>query len=204
MQADNSYLTRTSTTLLAGLCDPRDQESWQEFDRRYRPLILSVARRLGLQPADAEDAAQETIAAFVEAYRQRRYERSRGRLRHWLCGIARHKVLDIRRQRQRRESCQSDPTAVAATAGASAVSDDKWRDLWSEECDRVLLRQALVEVRRQVPSEAFESFYLYVIEQWPAKRVAQHLHISVDSVYQHKSRMLGRIRNLLPTLENCW
>jgi len=48
--------TRTSSTLLEGLKDPADRTSWIEFDRRYRPLVFLVARRMGLQAVDAEDA----------------------------------------------------------------------------------------------------------------------------------------------------
>ncbi|MCJ7543287.1 MAG: hypothetical protein MUP47_01770 [Phycisphaerae bacterium] len=48
-------ITRTSTELLEGIKDPSNRAAWSELDRRYRPLILAVARRLGLGHDDAED-----------------------------------------------------------------------------------------------------------------------------------------------------
>src|SRR5205823_5538374 len=52
-------ITRTSTALLEALKDRSDHAVWWEFDGRYRPLLMAVGRRLGLDVADAEDAAQE-------------------------------------------------------------------------------------------------------------------------------------------------
>ena len=89
-------LTRTTTALLEALLDPADDEVWQDFDRRYRPILIAFAQRLGLPD---EDAAQDTLTRFVRSYREGKYDRDRGRLRSWIIGIARHCIYDIHQHR---------------------------------------------------------------------------------------------------------
>ena len=194
--------TQTNTTLLLGLKDLRDETAWRQFDRRYRPLILNVACRLGLQDSDAEDAAQETIAAFIDAYRQEKYDKDKGKLRVWLYGIARHKIRDILRKRSRGEKPITDKTD--ATQFINQVEDTHIESAWEEEWEKAVLRQVLEEVRQQINPQMFESFYLYALEQWPAKRVAAHLQISEDLVYQNKRRTLLKLRESLPRMEEIW
>jgi hypothetical protein len=43
----------TSATLLGRLRDPRDQEAWGTFARRYRDRIFGWCVRWGLQDEDA-------------------------------------------------------------------------------------------------------------------------------------------------------
>jgi hypothetical protein len=72
--------SRTTTALLEGLHDPADAVAWEQFDRRYRPIVVGFASRLGLADADAADVAQEVMLQFVKEYRAGKYDRQRGRL----------------------------------------------------------------------------------------------------------------------------
>jgi RNA polymerase sigma-70 factor (ECF subfamily) len=195
-------LTRTSTILLEGLKNSADQQAWREFDERYRPLILAVAARSGLHAGEADDAAQETMIAFLETYRESRYDRQKGRLRDWLRGIACHKVRDIQRRQGHREKPLADVTH--GTDVLAQVEDTAAEAAWDEEWDNAVLRQCLQEVRQQVEPRTFEAFELFALQDWPAKRVAAHLQLSEDVVYQSKSRILTRIREQLPTLTEIW
>ena len=195
-------LTQTSTILLEGLKDSANQSAWSEFDRRYRPLILAAAQRMGLNAEDAQDAAQETLAAFLEAYRQDKYSRQAGRLRDFLRGIAIHKVRDIQRRRGRQEKSISDKTDEANWL--SQLPDDQARQTWDEEWSKAVLRRCLAEVRPEVSPQQYEAFELFALYQWPAGKVAGQLGISVDSVYQSKHRVLERIRQILPKIEEIW
>jgi RNA polymerase sigma-70 factor (ECF subfamily) len=189
--------------LLDGLRDPGDRAAWAEFNARYRPPVLAVARRLGLQDADAEDVAQETMAAFVQAYREDRYAREQGALGQWLRGIARNKVRDALRKRGREPLPLADRTD--GTGRLERIEDPERLDaLWDEEWEKAVLRQCLDEVRREVEPRTYEAFLLVALRAWPARRVAAHLQISEEVVYQAKSRVLARVRELLPQLEKDW
>ena len=45
----------TQSYLLASLKSPESREAWEEFVVIYRPVIYRMARRHGLQDADAQD-----------------------------------------------------------------------------------------------------------------------------------------------------
>jgi RNA polymerase sigma-70 factor (ECF subfamily) len=197
-----SLISRTSTDLLEALKNPANQTAWGEFDQRYRPLVLAVARRLGLNQADAEDAAQETLAAFVEAYSRGQYDRPRGRLRDFLRGVACHKVRDIQRRsahREKRFPHRSDQTDFMAT-----IPDGHIETVWDYERSNAVLRQCLQEVQHEVSPQTYQAFELTALRQWEAKRAAKHLGISLDVVYQSKHRVLQRIRQLLPEMDDAW
>lgn len=192
-------ITRTSTILLEGLKDTAS-DSWQEFDARYRQLLIAVGRRLGLQASDADDAAQETVATFIVQYRQGQYDRHKGRLRDWLAGIMSHKVRDI----QRRQHSQKNLANQLSIQSLEQVPAPAVQAAMEQEHASAVLRQCLEVVRREVTPQTFHSFDLFVLQQWSADQVAQKLAVSTDVVYQNKRRILQRIRQLLPQLEESW
>ena len=72
-------ITATSTSLLVGLRDLRNEQVWQDFSNRYSPVLVNFGRRLGLSEQDAEDAAQETLISFSNGYRDGLYDPAKGR-----------------------------------------------------------------------------------------------------------------------------
>jgi RNA polymerase sigma factor (sigma-70 family) len=191
-------ITPTKTVFLEDLKDLSNEAAWGEFDRRYRPLLMGTARRLGLKGADADDAAQETLTAFVADCRDGRYRRERGRLRDWLAGIMAHKVRDIQRRHHRAHA------ASLHESGALEIEDHSIQAALEEETAKAVLRQCLAVVRDEVSPVVFECFDLFALRQWPAQQVAGRLGISVDLVYQNKRRMLQRVRELVNELEETW
>jgi len=194
-----AVLTRTSTTLLEGIRDDSNHAAWEEFDSRYRPLLLAVGRRLNLHVADCEDAAQDALTAFIEGYRRGSYHRQQGRLRDWLTGIMAHKVRDLQRRQLRSERVVADAAAHMADDVDAAVAT-----VMGEEWARAMLRQCLEEIRRDISTQMYQSFELSALQLWPARQVSQRLGITVDAVYQNKTRVLTRLRELLPKMEEAW
>ena len=78
----------TTSTILEGLKEFEGGDAWERLVERFRRPIVSFIRDLGLAESDAEDVAQETLIAFAEAYREGKYDPAKGRLSHWLFGIA--------------------------------------------------------------------------------------------------------------------
>jgi len=192
----------TSTTLLAGLRNPQDQAAWERFSERYRPLVIRFARGLGLSGHDAQDAAQETMAAFFKAYRDGSYDREKGRLRSWLFGIAHRKVIDLRRRRAR-EVVVTDKSDASAFLG-NVESSCEAEQIWEQEWQAAVLRACMDEIRREVKPETFQAFDLYVLRQKPAEEVMAHLGVTRHALHCAKSRILGRLRELQPVIEENW
>ncbi|MHC4947292.1 MAG: RNA polymerase sigma factor [Planctomycetota bacterium] len=189
-------LTRTTTALLDDLIDPANEAVWEEFDARYRPVLVAFARRIGLAPEDAADAAQEALARFVKSYREGRYDRTRGRLHSWLFGIARHCVLDIREARAARREGRG-LSAVADLPEEGALSR-----LWDDACDREILQKAvdLLPERTKTDPQTIRAFELLAFEQRPPADVAETLGVSLNDVYLAKHRCLRRLRSIVAEL----
>lgn len=52
----------TQASLLIRLRDHGDERAWAEFTEVYGPAVLQLARRRGLQDADAQDLVQDVFA----------------------------------------------------------------------------------------------------------------------------------------------
>ncbi len=183
--------------MLHALHDPADAEVWDEFDARYRPVLIGFARNLGMDDADAADVAQDTLTRFLEQYRDGRYERERGRLGAWLVGIARYRVLDLRRKHGKR-----------ALRGESAMidMDDEMglTKVWEEERRKAILRQAMDRLRSSGRSDekTIRAFEMLFIHSMTPQAVADELEMSVQGVYVAKSRVAERLQDIVQHIEN--
>jgi len=195
-------ITRTSTQLLADLHDPAKADAWGLFSHRYRPIVVAFARRNGLQEANAEDVAQETMAEFLRAYREGRYDRSRGsRLRDWLKGIAANRVRESLRKRARTKERQP-PESESQTDFLARVPDEKALDGWNEEWQTHILSMCLRVAQSEFDSTTSEAFEMYAVRQIDAADVASHLNMSRNAVYIAKSRVLARLHELFADYDN--
>ncbi len=193
----------TNTYLLDGLRDAGNRIVWQTFVDRYRPMIEKYAYRFGVTGADAQDAAQQTLIAFATSYQQGKYQRDRGRLRVWLFGIARNQILNTRKKRAHREvqvAGANDETDFFAQQG----DEDQLEAIWEQEWRDAVLRQCLEEVRQEFDAKSIEAFELFAWRGWPAQKVADHLDLTANAVFIVKHRVLKRIRELLPKMEEDW
>lgn len=190
--------TVTTTALLAGLFDPANRAAWSEFDARYRPMIVSFARRLGLYESDAADVAQETLARFIRDYREGKYDREKGRLRSWIIGIVKYRVADLKRAQAARRENRGESAMIDIPA------DDELNQLWEAERRRVLLSQALAELRAQskLSDKTMTAFEQYVLQERPVDEVAASLNLTRQDVYMAKNRVAERLREILGRLED--
>ena len=58
----------TSLTLLESMRGGTDEAAWQEFFRRYGPMLMAFSKSVGLSDADAEDAVQDTLVAVHRTF----------------------------------------------------------------------------------------------------------------------------------------
>lgn len=189
----------TSTSLLQGLEDAGNRTIWRQYVDRYRPLIVGYLRRLGDAPNDAEDIAQAALLDFSEAYRAGRYRRDQGKLSSWLFGIVRNHHLRhvAARARGGRES------AVIGEAEEPAA-DDELERRWEEEWRRRVLEACVDEVRREFEPTTIRAFERFALDDRPAREVAAELGLTENAVFGAKRRVLARIREVLPMIEEAW
>jgi RNA polymerase sigma-70 factor (ECF subfamily) len=189
----------TTSTILDDLRDGQNLTAWQRFAERFRPSVVRFACKLGLPDEDAEDVAQETLAAFAIEYRDGRYDRSRGRLSRWLFGIAYRQAQKARSVRARRARVEGEPERTSFWETAS--DDEAAARTWDQQWEQALLEQCLQRVRQELGPSTMRAFELAALAERAPAEVAKELGLSVKAVYHAKYRVLRRIRELRAVLE---
>ena len=85
----------TSVTLMMRVQeDPADPLAWDEFVRRYQPMIRAWCLKWGSQPSDADDVAQQVLLKLLTAMKQYRRQPGSG-FRGWLKTVTHNAWLDF-------------------------------------------------------------------------------------------------------------
>ena len=191
-------MATTATELLDGLHQSSNQEAWQEFDRRYRPILFGFLRRMGLTEADAADVAQETLTCFVKDYRLGRYDRGLGRLRTWLIGIARCRMVDQRRASFRRRELRGESALTVLPDNSDAAA------IWEAEERRVIFQRAVCELRQttRFNVKTIEAFERVVLRRESVDSVSRELGLTAQEIYNAKNRVVDRLREIVKRYED--
>ena len=79
---------QTRNSLLLRIKDVADAEAWAEFSAIYRPVVYRIARRKGMQDADAQDVAQTVLVSLSSVISKWDVDTHQGRFRNWLSRVA--------------------------------------------------------------------------------------------------------------------
>jgi RNA polymerase sigma factor (sigma-70 family) len=193
------FSQRTTTALLEGLHDPANVAAWEELDRRCRPLMLAVARRIGLDAAAADDAVQSTMLSFCAAYGEGRYDRSRGRLSGFLITILRSRALDIRRGAARRREVDGSGVTPEVPSEAEITR------YWLAERQSQILTEAIAELLAQgADARMVEAFELFGLRRVAIEEVTARLGMTRDEVYNAKFRITQRLKPIVALLDELY
>lgn len=187
----------TRPSLLLRIRDARDIEAWSSFADIYSPLVRRFALRNGLQEADADDLAQEVMAAVAKAIGTWQYDPAAGRFRSWLFTIARNKLNDGLARGRRQPTGSGDTTfhqRLSETPAPAEVED------WDREYEERLFHWAAQVVKGRVQSQTWEAFWRTTVEGREAADVAAALGVSVGSVYVAKNRVVAKLREAIQEL----
>lgn len=193
------FSQRTTTALLNGLRDPANASAWGELDARCRPIMIGVARRMGLTQAEAEDAVQAAMVNFFEAYRADKYDRTRGRLSGFILTILRSRALDLRRRANGRHEVR------AATDSVEQLSDVDLERIWLDERQSQILREAMEELQASGADERMlAAFELYGLRGVDISEVTTRLGMSREEVYNAKYRITRRLQPIVARLDELY
>ncbi len=175
----------TSITLMMRLRQaPADLQAWDEFVRRYQPMIRDWCLRWGSRPEDAEDVAQEVLLKLLAAMKTFEYDPERS-FRAWLKTVTQNAWYDFAKS-HRRESTQ-DPDRFQAILDSRAALDDL-RSRIEDAYDRELLELAMRRVEKRVKPANWRAFYLTAIEGRAGAEAARELGLTVARVFIAKHR----------------
>lgn len=189
----------TRQSLIVRLRDPANSAAWGEFVALYEPLIYRLARRKGLQDADAQDLCQEVFRAVARAVD--RWDPARGSFRAWLSQIARNLLINFltRGQHQPRGSGN---TSMQQLLEAQPVNDPSATAIFEAEYERRLFQLAAEEIRCQFAPATWQAFWRTAVEGRVPSDVAADLELSVGAVYVARSRVLASLKKRIEQLES--
>ncbi len=190
----------THASLLERLKDLDDRESWEQFYTTYRKLIFSFAVKHGLSGTEAEEVVQETVITVARNLPEFRYNPEQCSFKTWLFNLTAWRIRDqIRKRHPEDPSIHRQPDETARTGTFErfpSPEGERLAALWEEEWKKDLLERALEKVRASVADEKqYQVFDLYALQQWPARKVARSLGVSLARVYFCKhnvSRLLAK------------
>src|SRR6476646_10453125 len=197
-------LLATRRSLVDRLGHWEDQARWQEFFETYWKLIYSVARKSGLNDAEAQDVVQETVITVAKKIDKLRYDPTVGSFKGWLLNIARWRIADQFRKRAPSQDQIGYTSDEGRTATIERIADsnaENLDELWEEEWQQNLLAAAMTRVKKKVAPKHFQIFDCSVRKEWPAQKVAAALGVSVGQVYLVRHRVAALLKKEVKTLQ---
>ncbi len=216
MTTNDECSMATRVSLLERLKDWGQQTAWREFAHNYGPLIRNVARKAGLNHAEADEVAQEVMIAVARKIGEFRHAGNAGSFRAWLYQQTRWRVVDQFRAREREtirsqgadqssterelpthlnnppsEGANSDVLTEGGNAPRPQV-DAGFQQLWDGEWTNHVYRAALARVKGLISARQFQLFDLYVLQGLSVNEAARAAGASLAAVYMAKSRV-GRL-----------
>jgi RNA polymerase sigma factor (sigma-70 family) len=149
-----------------------DRAAFAQIVERYQRAVYAVAYSGTRDRSLADDIAQDT---FVIAWRRLGELRDAERLGAWLCGIARNRAREARRQTHREVAVESTPDVIQPTTPYDAVTD--------AQAERIV-----AAALGQVPDVYREPLVLYYCEERSIEDVARTLGISPATTNKRLSR----------------
>lgn len=190
-------IPETRDSLLLRVADQRDFAAWEQFSRIYGPVVYRVARRNGLQDADAHDVVQQVMIAVSKALPKWERRDEKTRFRHWLLRIARNTIINLLTRR---------PMDVAIGGldilGADVAERESDFDLQVDtEYRRQLFRLAAEQVRAQSDETTWQAFAMTTIEGVSVFETSVKLERTEAVVYASRSRIMRRLRDAVQKLK---
>lgn len=183
--------TATSLSLLERIrCHDRD--SWARFVTIYCPSIYDICRSFGVQPADADDVAQEVLQSVARAIGDFKKERQGDSFRGWLYRIVQNKVRDHFRRSAKQPQGVGGSDVLNLDQLPAELSEGS---LSNQSVGDPALMRALELIRSEFQERTWTAFWRLTVEGHSAAEIATDLGMKTNAVRQAKFRIMQRLRS---------
>lgn len=190
----------TQASLIARVKDRGDAAAWAEFIGIYQPIVFRMARRRGMQEADALDVMQQVFLSISGAIEHWTPDEGRPPFRAWLSTIARNAITKALMRRPR----------DAATGATSIVDllhqipDDAASEELLVEARREVVRWAAEQLRSEFSETTWRIFWQTAIEGVSAAEAARATGRSTGAIYVARYRVLARLKEKVLEVSRHW
>jgi RNA polymerase sigma-70 factor (ECF subfamily) len=173
----------------------RDPAAWRRLVELYGPLVYHWCRASRVPPDDAADVVQEVFRGVAGGLAGLDLSREGATFRGWLRVLARNKIADFARRAADRPQAAGGSSAQEMICNLPADASDDASQADAAHEDRI--HAALATLREEVQDRTWQAFWRTTVEGHAAADVAAELGMQPGAVYQAKSRLLARLRQLL-------
>ena len=193
-QFAKSFMSATSMTLI-GKAQDRDEQACNDLCTLYLPNVRFWCGKYGVAKSDIEDVTQEVFRLVFRGIDRFEKSETQGSFRAWIWTVTRNRIRDYFKSASHRM------VASGGTEGHIQMNQIPESPPSPDDSDfnenQSLTHQALGIVKNEVKEITFNAFWRSTVDNVAPHVVADELGISLDSVYQAKSRVLKRMRELL-------
>lgn len=179
--------------VLARACAQGNEIAWNDFMASYRPTIMSAARQLCHNAAEAEDVAG---SLYAELYGLKEREGKRvslfdsyqgsGSLAGWLRMILAQSEVDRWRQRRRLVAWEEEPIEPVDHAASEAVVAGLQ--------PLAVLQESVTAALRELPQESRLLLSLYYLDDRSLAEIGKFFHVHESTVSRRLNRLLHQTR----------
>ena len=180
---------QTRLSLIDRVRDPADSGAWREFATLYTPIIFGFLTKRGLSQTDAEDVTQEVFRSLAQALPGFELDKSVGTFRNWLFTVTRSKMNNHLRKSQRVDIPMAEIPEKAETKD--------WDHFYCKE----VFSKACQLARLHIDEQSWIVFWRTAVEDESPKQVAEDLQLSLDNVYQKRSRVTARVQEAITSID---
>ncbi|HSO46563.1 MAG TPA: sigma-70 family RNA polymerase sigma factor [Rhizobiaceae bacterium] len=178
-------LTADEMTGLAGrVAQERDRQAFEILFDFFAPRINAYLRRLGLDPAGAEEICQEVMVTLWHKAAQ--YDPGKSTLSTWLFRIARNRRIDLARRDKSDAFDQDDPTLLPE----GDPSPDSG-------IDSALREMKVREAMSQLPPEQYDVIRFAFFMGYPHSQIAEETGLPIGTVKSRIRLAFARLKVIL-------
>ena len=191
----------TSHSLIARVKDLGDGAAWTEFLGIYQPVVLRMARRRGLQDADAQDVMQQVFLSISKSIEGWIPGDLQPPFRAWLTTIARNAITKALTRRP--HDVASGSTSMVDLLEAQLDPQATTAEILAE-ARKELIRWATEQIRSEFSEATWNVFWRTAIEGVPIAEVAKSTGRSAGAVYVARYRVIARLKDKVLEVSQLW
>lgn len=191
----------TNYSLIARVKDLGDGASWAEFLGIYQPVVFRMARRRGLQDADAQDVMQQVFLSISKSIEGWVPGDLQPPFRAWLATIARNAITKALARRP--WDAATGSTSMAELLRAQPDPEETTAEILAE-ARKELVRWAAEQIRSEFSESTWKVFWRTAVEGDPIPEVVKSTGRSAGAVYVARYRVIARLKDKVAEVSQLW